>query len=245
MSPGLEWDVNLCSINDGMEFAPYEFIKRLVNWISSAVHETITAVNTLYDTLFVAIPSGVAVPILIDGEEITYEMPEKQFWAVQFGFGGIWFPPIPLNKSAKENWHHLLHVIDAPISGSENWYYKDEDTGEVMLGTEYDPIRQYHIFSSGAKDLFPILLVIGITWLMFSMNLWTTAGVFAKKAMAYMKAKKMKKNISDTAEQVKALTEQLAGVTDTDFNNILTSLGITNMTISQLSNRLGVRLISG
>jgi hypothetical protein len=241
--PRVEGFIDRCSINDGEESLTYNFIRTVVD----ALYYTAQAIDFVGDlilpeTVYLKFPSGVALKIYENSEIVDFRLPEKKFWAI-----GIWIGPfkfrkaLPKRKFMEDILLNLINPLNIRISGSNEWYYYDDDTGSYVQGTSYDPDRYYHILTDGLRDASRISFVLAIIYVLHKMGAVRWAVRFARRIMTGISTFLHKKTTRDIVDGLDTLLQNAAeeGVT---FETLSTQIDENREALKDIADRIGLRL---
>lgn len=178
-----EYNVEYCSVNDGIELAIFK-VKR---WIHNALYYACKAceasLRLIGKTVTLFLPSGTRLEIFDSNLSLTpnFKMDPIKHWAFSIKFGEVSLVSYrELPKSFSRWWEALVAPIDRGIAGSQHWMRFEDENGDWLRGSSFDPVRQYKILGHGLIDGAHIALIGCIIYALKKSGLLVLAATFAK-----------------------------------------------------------------
>jgi hypothetical protein len=199
--------VNWCTVDDGKEWFFYEVKRKIVDALYYACTVTVKGLQLLSQMVTLLLPSGIRIPLMIDGQVPDFRLPEKKFWAWSLWIGGhliVSYKPLP-KDSYKTVWQNFVRPWDIQV-GTGEYIFFDVD-GELIRGSEMTPPRKYGLFEHGVIDAGSLFLIIAIANLLIQSGLVKTAKVFATKIFTQIKGYKSRRRAIATSRKLDKLIE--------------------------------------
>lgn len=201
----------LCDIDHGTVFMLDRMWSQISIWLYEALSEYVLYQDVIIRTLGLAFPSGAVLSLVVNNQVEDFRHYPNKYWATQITSSAFNYKsaPIPLPNIELTDKFLLsaLSVFNDGIPGTENWYFKDKDSGEIKLGTEFLPVRQYHPISDGVVDVETINIVISIAVLLQQLGLVKLAVGLVSKAIASYRARQLRSSVDDVSTQIDTLEE--------------------------------------
>jgi len=246
MSNLITW--KMADEDEGVAFVPYDVLKWILDGLYYALDGITDGFVAMgYSNLHLTLPSGVAIKIW-DGDEILdFRLPIKRFKALRFHFGHASFdvplPDVNINADLLLAW--LYKATNIP--GSDEWYFKDTD-GEIKQGKDMEPVRFYNIIKDGFQDVWPIILIIAIVYVLTRLKLYSAIGRLFSWYWNWQHkrlTKQIDENISELVSDLDnhhiAISEY-EDISSIDLGRIVDQISSNSELLRSLSSRIGVRL---
>lgn len=234
--------MDFCNSSDGTNLVIYDTYRSIMIALNSACTLYKYILKAYCHTMYFVLGDEIVIPILVN-DEIGITIPEeKRFWGIRITlfkdnpFFEFALPDLPLPKqSINDLWRDFIAPHDYYIPGSEYGFYRDPSTGDIKLGIEFTPIKQFGLFAN-LPTIFKDITIIGIIAKVFiALGLGKIASAFLTSLRVSMQNKKFMDKFNDIEHDIEELQTQ-----QTDTNIDLTSLKDGQQHIIDL---MGVRLL--
>lgn len=227
----------MCSKNDGTYFKYYDMYVSTWNAIVTVLESSAVALKFFGSFIGVVLPSGVIFP-LYDSTKPLPRLDRVKVWALKFSIRNpdpIWAifgvtPGVTVKLPKKpliDAWREIIAPIDVFVDGSENYLYNVN--GEVKLGTEFTPVRQFGILSDGVELLLDVGLVVLVCKILAYLGLGAIVSKIVLAISTYVKNK--------------ALMDQLKDLEQINVPDYSESISGLEGKIQEIKSLLGVRLL--
>lgn len=235
----LEW----CTLNDGVPFRSYNFIKRILDALYTAISNTFDVLDFFGIDFYIKLHDDVRVKVIDTGSLVDFRLPAKEFWAIRcsiFGYG----VNVPLAKNLGYVTSNFLNQILSPINPSiDSAYFEFKDNEDVWkVGSEYSPTRKFYLLTDGIKAIMPLLRVGLIIWIFNKLGLFNLAKNFLiawhninAKLKVQTKLDKIlsilesESTFSDIGDRVVNIDERLSEIDLSLNSRVLSLVGLKNI----------------
>lgn len=238
----------MCDETHGIEPSLYTIVRRINWYLYDALNSVGEYIELGVPDMYLTLPSGVSWKIIESFVlNVGMKLPVKEFNRIGVTIMGIFKFAVYLPKI---HWKDMVQqayaIVNSGINGSENWTYYDEATGTHKVGTDFSPVRQYHLITDGWADFGPIILFSLIVYLLVKFGLIKTMIDFIKRAYGWYKNTVFKRGIQEMGDLIDniylAVTDP-ANPPEVQRGLIKNEIDQNELKLNTISSQLGVRLI--
>lgn len=238
-----------CTKSSGTSSKVYDLFKICHNALRSVLLGTVTTLKFLSENVFILLPGkSLALPICINGVFSIPTMPDAKVWAVKteiynpFTFEYMTISTEPLFKDSLEDiWREVVEPLDAPVSGSEFFFYEKAD-GTIAQGVNWYGVgdhKYFYILADGGPLVRDTTLIIMFIYVLNALGLVHLIAEFIKSVLMSIKNGVMRRQIQSIGANVDTMLSQMLTIVNSVTDGDRTVLSIAG----NIQDKIGVRLL--